>query len=335
MNLFLFYKLNKRKCMKKINDLLEKNSNFKKLGKNLLSFLKDDINSNQLQTKNAFSDKWEKIDYHDNNFKKLENHSKKWYLELYGFDNERTFKSFLINQKIILDAGCGTGHKAAWMAELSPESLIIASDISDSIFSAAKHYKNHENIVWIRGDIMKMPYFKPNIFDYVSCDQVIMHTSNPFLTFKELVRVTKKEGQLSVYVYRKKALPRELLDDYFRSKAQELSDRELTELSNQITSLGKLLSKEKTELNFPSIPLLNIDGGKMSIQRFIYWNFIKCFWDEKLGSKNSFLINYDWYAPSQATRYSKEEFKSWILHQKLEEIFFHQENACYSGRFKK
>lgn len=48
----------------------------------------------------------------------------------------------------------------------------------------------------------------------------------------------------------------------------------------------------------------------------IYWNFIKCFWNEELGYDTSVATNFDWYSPSNAKRYSEEE-------------------ACYSGRFLK
>lgn len=320
---------------KKLEIILKDNSPYQELGYNLISFQDEKINSNQKQTRDSFSNKWDKIDYNDKSFKELQAHSTKWYLDLYGFKSEREFQNFLKNKKIILDAGCGVGHKAAWMAKLSPNSLVIAADISESIFSAAKYYRNLKNIIWVKGNIMNMPYFKDESFDYVSCDQVIMHTTQPYETFKELNRTTKKGGELSVYVYKKKALPRELLDDHFRIKTKDLSDNQLTEFSEQLTELGKILSKQNLELTFPDIPLLGIKGGKMDIQRFIYWNFIKCFWDDKLGYKNSFLINYDWYAPSQAERYTREEFKNWISSQDLKELYFHEENACYSGRFIK
>jgi hypothetical protein len=85
----------------------------------------------------------------------------------------------------------------------------------------------------------------------------------------------------------------------------------------------------------PEIPLLGIKGGKYDIQRFIYWNFLKCFWKEDWGFDLSKATNYDWYAPSNAKRFSKEEFLNMISENKLEISFFHEEEACYSGRFLK
>ena len=80
---------------------------------------------------------------------------------------------------------------------------------------------------------------------------------------------------------------------------------------------------------------LGIVGGKMSLQRFIYWNFIKCFWNENLGYATSLSANFDWYSPVNAKRFSKKEVFENIKSASLKEIFFHEEESCYSGRFKK
>jgi hypothetical protein len=86
---------------------------------------------------------------------------------------------------------------------------------------------------------------------------------------------------------------------------------------------------------FLDIPMLNIKGGNYDLQRFIYWNFIKCFWRDDWGIKVSDATNFDWYSPSNAKRYSEEEFKKMIEDNTLDIVTFHKEEACYSGRFKK
>ncbi|HMI80102.1 MAG TPA: hypothetical protein VK484_14985, partial [Ferruginibacter sp.] len=68
---------------------------------------------------------------------------------------------------------------------------------------------------------------------------------------------------------------------------------------------------------------------------FIYWNFLKCFWRDDWSFELSKSTNYDWYAPSNAKRFSKEEFMEMIAGNNLAVTFFHEEEACYSGRFKK
>jgi len=133
----------------------------------------------------------------------------------------------------------------------------------------------------------------------------------------------------------KKALPRELLDDYFRVKTKEISKKDMWELSEQLTALGRRLTELKINIDVPDMPLLGIKGGEMDIQRFIYWNFIKCFWNEELGKETSVSTNYDWYAPSNALRYSKSDFIQMLVNANLTVRPFHSEEACHSGRFLK
>ncbi|MBT5399931.1 class I SAM-dependent methyltransferase [bacterium] len=300
---------------------------------NFIHLHSESEHANQKQTNESFSEKWIAYDKTEGKWTWYQ-FQKEWYLELYGFDNEKEFSGFLKTKKYIFDAGCGLGYKAHWFAELSPSSIVIGMDYSDSVYVASNNYKNVNNLYFIKGDIADTP-FKDKSIDYVSCDQVIMHTENPEKTFKELTRITKKSGEFSCYVYSKKALPRELIDDYFRIETKKLSHEQLWEMSEQLTKLGKILSELNIEVDIPDIPMLGIKGGKQDLQRFVYWNFIKCFWNEEFGEETSIFTNFDWYSPSNAKRYNESEYKEMIKENNLEIIYFHKEEACYSGRFKR
>ncbi len=290
---------------------------------------------NQTQTNSAFSDKWETYSKDEiQSQEKFFEFQKEWYLSLYNFENELSLKNYLKTKKIVLDAGCGLGYKAKWFADLSPDTLVIGMDYSDSVFIAKETYKSVENLEFIKGDIANTN-IKDKKLDYVSCDQVIHHTENPQLTMNELSRILIDGGELAVYVYAKKALPRELLDEHFRIKTKDVSKKDMWEMSKQITKLGKTLSDLKIKIDVPDIPLLEIKGGNMNLQRFIYWNFIKCFWNEDLGLENSISTNFDWYAPSNAERYTREEFLKMLKKSNLHGTEVHSEEACHSGRFKK
>jgi hypothetical protein len=114
-----------------------------------------------------------------------------------------------------------------------------------------------------------------------------------------------------------------------------MSSEELWEMSEQLTELGRRLSDLKISFEAPAIPALGIKGGSYDIQRFIYWNFLKCFWNEELGPETSIVTNYDWYSPSNARRYSEEEVINLVRLNGLSIITLHKEDACYSGRFRK
>ena len=288
---------------------------------------------NQKQTKNIFSEKWDKFEKEQKR-EKLYDFQKDWFLLLYGFKSEDDLKLFLSNKNVILDAGCGLGYKTSWFAELAPHALVIGADLSEAVKIAANNYKHLSNLYFFQADIVNTG-IKENVIDFTVCDQVIMHTENPELTFAHLTSITSKEGEFACYVYRKKALPRELLDNYFRIETHNITNEQLWEMSSQLTELGKRLSDLNITFDSPDIPLLGIKGGKQDLQRFIYWNFIKCFWRENWGEELCNSTNFDWYAPSNAKRYNEEEFKYMIKNNNLKIEYFHEEEACFSSRMVK
>ena len=158
---------------------------------------------NQRQTNDAFTEKWSV--YNKSPEKdKLYEMQRQWYLQLYGFDSECELAEFLRSKNIIFDAGCGLGYKAAWFAQLAPDSLVIGMDFSNAAKLAADTYKELENLFFIQGDISRTRFLDGSI-DYVSCDQVIMHTQNPDETFAELSRITRsKGGEFACYFYSKR-----------------------------------------------------------------------------------------------------------------------------------
>jgi SAM-dependent methyltransferase len=290
------------------------------------------LSSAQHQTAQAFSEKWARAEEFpaDPPFVAFQ---KRWYLELYGFASEQALGDYLQTRRVIVDAGCGLGYKAAWFAALAPRSLVLGFDLSESVLQAAARYADLPNLYFVRGDIARTG-LRPGSVDYVSCDQVIHHTDVPAETFRHLARrLTPGVGEFACYVYARKALPRELLDDHFRRLAPDLASEQLWRLSEQLTELGRVLTELRVEVEVPELELLGIRGGRYDLQRFIYWNFLKCFWNEELGRDASVSCNFDWYAPSRADRYSEQEFRSMISDSDPVIRHFHKEPACFSGRF--
>lgn len=305
------------------------------LNRNIIEFESDLVVDalNQGQTQDIFSDKWTDAEDYDglNNFYEFQF---EWFLSLYGFDSEADFKNYLSTKNTIIDTGCGLGYKAAWLAKLAPHALVLGVDISDSIGVAARNFNDQSNLFFFKGDIADTG-LKDGVIDFTLCDQVIMHTEVPENTFKHLAAITSDQGEFGCYVYSKKALPRELIDDHFRKETHNISRDEMWKFSEQLTTLGKNLSDLKVEFECPDIPVLGIKGGKYDIQRFIYWNFLKCFWRDDWGFEMSKSTNFDWYAPSNAKRFSKEEFLEMASDANMRATYLHEEEACYSGRFAK
>jgi len=286
----------------------------------------------QQQTNEVFSAKWDRYEQSSER-QSLYDFQLAWYLGLYGFGSEDGLREHLARCQVVFDAGCGLGYKAAWFADLAPHALVIGMDFSDAARQAARTYAGRSNLFFIQGDIAATGFGDGKV-DFTSCDQVIMHTESPEHTFAELARITNQvNGEVACYFYAKKALPRELLDNHFRQQCSGLKPEELWEMSEQLAELGRRLSALDVKFEAPDIPLLGIKGGHYDIQRFIYWNFLKCFWNEGLGRETSIITNFDWYSPSNARRFSEAEVHALIQACGLIEKFFHREEACYSGRF--
>lgn len=280
----------------------------------------------------AFSDKWTSLEQAEEDSEGWKQFQFRWYLKCYGHESQEALEQALAGRRHILDAGCGPGYKAAWFARLNPRATVVAMDLSDSVFLAARRYAGVPNMVFVKGDIARTP-FREAAFDFISCDQVLHHTDDPPRTLAEFRRIMAPGGALYTYVYARKALPRELLDEHFRQLSKRLTRDELWALSEQLTRLGKALSELHAQVDVPDIPALGISGGRMDVQRFLYWNFVKCFWNPEHGFEASRMINFDWYSPERAFRYDRGEFVAMVEKAGFAADFLHSEEACHSGRF--
>lgn len=260
-------------------------------------------------TKKAFSSKWSKY-YKDFQSKKWYDFTEKWFLDRFGWKNVSEFNKFLDSKKFILDAGTGIGNSAKRFSA-NPKSHVFAIDVSDSIFYAHKKYGSIPNVHFIQADILQLP-FKKRFFDFICSDQVLHHTKDTKLAFKKLVTHLKKKGVFSIYVYKKKSPLREFADDFIRERTIKMSEKNCLRFSEDMAMLGRELSSlHKTITIKRNIPILNIKAGKYDVQRFMYWNFIKCFWDPHNDLQRSIGVNFDWYYPKFAWRHTLDEIKEW------------------------
>ena len=54
------------------------------------------------------------------------------------------------------------------------------------------------------------------------------------------------------------------------------------------------------------------------MQELVYYHFLKCFYNDKFGEKYSTLVNYDWYHPPFAFRYTSQEIEQWFAEESLQ-----------------
>lgn len=286
-----------------------------------------------VRTEESFSAKWRK--HHKNHHAKdwIE-FQKKWFLDRYNWKNEKNFNKFLETKSKILDAGTGIGNSAKFLSH-NPNSLVFAIDASDSIDFAFKKYGKIKNIHFLQADLRQLP-FKKKFFDYIYSDQVLHHTKNTGTSFKYLTKFLIPSGDISIYVYNKKAPVREYVDDYIREKTVKMSVEECTEFSKDMAILGKSLSKLNKKIIIPrDIHILGVKAGTYDVQRFIYWHFLKCFWDESDNFERSVGVNFDWYSPKYAYRHTPSEVKKWFKESKIKISTFNEIESGISVTGKK
>jgi SAM-dependent methyltransferase len=275
------------------------------------------VTADEGATQRSFGAKW--AQYREGDKDQLAEFQYRWFDERFGFTDEAGLTEFLTGKHHVLDAGTGPGLCAARCARLS-DARVVGMDLSDSVTAAHRRYSEHRNLDYVQGDILNPP-FAPASFDFVVADQVLHHTPDCVRAFHSMAALVAPGGQIAAYVYRKKALLRELADDHIIDITSRLSVDECLELSEQITELGRELSSTGAKVRLErGVPLLGIEPGEHDVQRLIYWTMLKCFWNEELGWHQSVMINYDWYSPVYRTRHTEEEVLGWCKDAGLEVV---------------
>jgi ubiquinone/menaquinone biosynthesis C-methylase UbiE len=101
-----------------------------------------------------------------------------------------------INEKKILDIGCGRGGFSHYLAHYTdPPKQIMACDYSLAALDIAQRKYAHEKIFWKQEDIMALS-FPDRFFDTAISCETIEHIPDPAKTIHELYRVLKPGGRL-------------------------------------------------------------------------------------------------------------------------------------------
>jgi ubiquinone/menaquinone biosynthesis C-methylase UbiE len=104
-----------------------------------------------------------------------------------------------IENKVVLDAGCGLGGRTAFYSEKGAES-VFAIDIDENHVKFAKEfadYKNSKNITFRQANFIDIP-FESDKFDVILLNDVLEHIKVDYLerALLELQRVLKPGGKI-------------------------------------------------------------------------------------------------------------------------------------------
>jgi SAM-dependent methyltransferase/uncharacterized protein YbaR (Trm112 family) len=260
---------------------------------------------------------------------------KEWKMKKYGWVNPKGFKRSLGNRKRILDAGTGLGREAMDFCEACRDGEVFGVDLSEAVDVAYLNTRKYSNIHIIQADLMRLP-FKKRTFDFIFSEGVLHHTPDTKKAFRALLTFLAPEGEIAIYVYKKKGPIREFCDDYIREFTTKLSDKECWGFSRKMTKFGKALSDLNIEFEIPEdIPMLEMKAGKYDLQRFFYYHIFKCFWNDRFTFDEDNLINFDWYHPAYAWRHTPDELKGWCVENNLDIIWWFEEESGITFRCRK
>jgi ubiquinone/menaquinone biosynthesis C-methylase UbiE len=260
------------------------------------------------QTVKSFGQKWDKHRYYREHTREFYTN---WYVQRYDLGDVDGLRDMLKGVEFALDAGTGAGRDATNFAEYS-DALVFGIDTAWDALAQQADNGTGDNHELVHADINKLP-FRDEFFDFINCDQVIHHTPDPPATFQNLRRKLKRGGTGCFYVYKKKSVIREFVDDYIRERIKDMSIDEALEVCEAITKLGKAFSDLKTTVTIEQdIDILDIQKGTYDVQRFLHWNVMKCFWNDDFDFFTNNIVNVDWYHPVYCFRYTPEEFRAWF-----------------------
>jgi ubiquinone/menaquinone biosynthesis C-methylase UbiE len=100
----------------------------------------------------------------------------------------------------VLDVGCGTGDDARALSEIvGPGGEVVGLDASQTMISEAEHRSDgHSLPVHFQvGDAEHLP-FPDDSFNAARADRVLQHLADPTQALREMARVTKSGGIVSV-----------------------------------------------------------------------------------------------------------------------------------------
>lgn len=295
--------------------------------KGVPNFLPPEPEQSLAQSESSFSAKWNRVAdmYDEDTFSAR--FQREWYLTRYKWQSEDRLRHFLASKPLVLDAGCGLGRDVRWYAGLSPDARVVGVDLSEAVFHGAAKASALGNVSMVRGDLYNLP-FEPESFDFVASDQVLSNVSDPPRAVSTLWRYVRPGGHMAFYVYKKKAAIREFTDDHIRQTVTALSTEAGWEVCKPITELGRALSDLKVQFTVPSdVPVLGLKAGTYDLQRFIYYNVLKCFWNDSMSFEENNAVNYDWFHPEYTFRYSADQVRQWAADLGMNVVVLDEDDA--------
>jgi arsenite methyltransferase len=264
----------------------------------------------QAQTADTFGYKWQRADsYESDPFLEIQ---QEWLREKYGDPAIATWWDDY-DKPVLLDVGCGAGLSAIEVFGTRLEDVrYIGVDVSLAVDVAAKRFAARGlPASFLQADLVDLPMPAESVH-VVFAEGVLHHTDDAAGALERLARLLVDRGRILFYVYRRKGPIREFTDDYIRDRIGHLDPDRAWDALLPLTELGRVLGDLDVVLDVPEpIAVLEIPAGPIPLQRLFYWHVCKMFYRPEMTLEEMNHINFDWFAPSNASRQTPEEVRAW------------------------
>ena len=123
----------------------------------------------------------------------------------------------------VLEVGCGTGQLSNFLGMTWGRTVFAADGCLNSLKLGEAFRKANQikSVAFLQMNLFR-PVFKPETFDFVICNGVLHHTSDPFLGFQTIAKLVKPGGVILVGLYNKYS---RLVTDFVRLALRISGDR--------------------------------------------------------------------------------------------------------------
>jgi SAM-dependent methyltransferase/uncharacterized protein YbaR (Trm112 family) len=214
-----------------------------------------------------------------------------------------------LQDKLILDAGCGMGRYTAVAAGVGAE--IIGLDLSRSVLMAYQKTRMHSFAHIIQADIMRLP-FRNKQFDVIYSLGVLHHTPEPRQAFLQLAQRLKDNGIISVWLYGAAGSFADFKTNPLRTERKHYVKGNIRKRIHWfIVSLREIvyngIRTVTTRMNVPLLymlcyPLAAL--GKIPLLKYLTAS-VHPKWSVRLQE------NFDWLSPVYQSHHTKEEVLGW------------------------
>jgi len=158
------------------------------------------------------------------------------------FTSNYVFASKFVQNKIVLDSGCGNGYGAKYLAE-NGANFVFGVDIDKKIIKKCeKRYRNVNNLSFVHCDSTTLG-FESEFFDVVVSMEVIEHIQNYRKYLNEICRVLKRGGLFIISTVNKNIFSPGLKNPIMVNHVKEFYPKEFTLLLSRYFSSVKIYGK--------------------------------------------------------------------------------------------